>query len=209
MASAAIWPLAALVVYLLCEAGAGSTPLHAFGGIAIPLSVLTVRGVRRINLSRVPHHRWVAALLVAAITLPEGLTVLGTVPRYLNSAFIYPDAHRALSYLANTREPGGVLTNMRLGAVTPSMTGRRTYLGEGVWSLPDPKRRIHQVHWLFYGHPSPARAREFVLSTGARFLLAPCGVWTPLRVVLAPVLSEVRHFGCAAVYTVGPRGQHL
>lgn len=206
-ATSGIWPLAALAVYLLCEVGVGSTPLHAFGGIAVPLSVLTVRGAGRLGLSRVPRHRWVAALLVAAVTVPEGLAVVTTVPRYVNSAFIYPDANRALSYLAHAPQAGGVLTNFRLGAVTPSLTGRHTYIGETTWSQPDPKLRNHRIRWLFYEHPNPARAQAFVLATGARFILAPCHVWTDLQQVLAPVLSAVHHFGCAAVYTVRPRGQ--
>lgn len=206
-ATSRIWPLAALAVYVFCEAGVGSTPLHAFGGIAIPLSVLSVRGVRRIGLGRVPQHRWVAALAVAAITVPAGLAVVSTVPRYVSSAFIYPDAHRALAYLARDPQPGGVLTTWRLGAVTPSMTGRRTYIGEDVWSVPNHKKRDRLVRWLFYGHPSLRRAREFVLSTGARFVLARCHVWTNLHRALAPVLTAVHRFGCATVYTVRPRGQ--
>lgn len=206
VATSRIWPLAALAVYALCQAGVGSTPLHAFGGIAIPLSVLTVRGVRRVGLSRVPRHRWVAALFVAAVTVPAGLAVVRTVPRYVSSAFIFPDAHRALTYLAHDPQPGGVLTAWRLGAVTPSMTGRRSYIGEDVWSVPDHKRRDHKVRWLFYHHPGLVQARQFVLATGARFVLAPCHVTTDLQRALAPVLSAVHHFGCATVYTVRPHG---
>jgi len=202
-----LWLVAALAVYILCNLGVGSTPLHAFGGIAVPLSVLAVRGARRLGLSRVPRHRWLAALLVVAVTVPEGLAVVSSVPRYVNSAFIYPDAHRALTYLAEDPRPGGVLTNLRLGAVIPSMTDRRTYIGETSWSQPDPKLRNHQVRWLFYKHPSPRAAQKFVLATGARFVLAPCHVWTDLRRVLAPILMSVRHFGCAAVYTVRPRAR--
>jgi hypothetical protein len=125
----------------------------------------------------------------------------------VSSAFIFPDAHRALSYLADDREPGGVLTTWRLGAVTPSMTGRRTYIGEDVWSVPHHMRRDRQVRWLFYRHPGLPAAREFVMSTGARFVLAPCHVTTDLHRALAPVLTAVHHFGCATVYTVKPRAQ--
>jgi hypothetical protein len=207
VATSEIWLFAALAVYLLCNIGIGSTPLHAFGGIAVPLSVLTVRGARQLGLSRVPRYRWLAALLVAAVTVPEGVAVLTSVPRYVNSAFIYPNAHRALSYLAENPQPGGVLTNFRLSAVTPSMTGRHTYTGEESWSLPDPKHRNHMVRWLFYEHPRPDRAQEFVRSIGARFILAPCHVKTDLGRVLAPVLAAERHFGCATVYTVKPLGQ--
>ena len=176
-------------------------------GITIPLSVLTVRGVRRIGLGRIPHYRWLAALLVLALTVPAGLAAVSTVPAHLSRAIIAPDVNRALSYLAHDPQPGGVLTTRSLGAVIPGKTGRRTYMGNIFWSVPHPLRRDHKVRWLFYRHPIPLQAREFVLGTGARFVLAPCQVSTDLQRDLAPVLTAVHHFGCATVYTLRPRGQ--
>jgi hypothetical protein len=100
-----------------------------------------------------------------------------------------------------------VLTTQSLGLVTPGMTGRFTYIGDTFWSLPNPGRRQGKVRWLFYHHPESLRAQRFVLATGARFVLAPCGASTDLSQRLAPLLSAVHHFGCATVYTLRARGQ--
>src|SRR6202007_3056187 len=42
-----IWPLAAVAIYLLSASDVSATPLHAFEGITIPLSVLAIGGVQR------------------------------------------------------------------------------------------------------------------------------------------------------------------
>jgi hypothetical protein len=206
-ATSRIWPLAALAVYGLCEAGLGSTPRHAFAGITIPLSVLAVRGVRRTGVEQLRRHRWLAAVLLLAITVPSVVAAVGAVPGRVRSAFIARDGHRALSYLAHDPLPGGVLTTWSLGAVTPAITGRRSYIGNTFWSEPHPQRRARRLQWLFYHRPDPLQAREFVVGTGARFVLAPCHVTTDLEEALAPLLIAVHHFGCATVYTLGPPGR--
>lgn len=202
-----IWPLAAVAVYGLCEAGLGSTPRHAFAGITIPLAVLTVIGVRRIRTERFRPPQWAAALFLVAVTIPTCVIALRSVPGHVSSAFITPDAQRALAYLASDPEPGGVLTTRSLGAVTPGVTGRHTYVGNSFWSLPLPRDRQRRLLWLFYRHPNPLQAQGFVLGTGARFVLAPCQVSTDLQRDLAPLLASVHHFGCATVYTLRPSGQ--
>lgn len=206
VAASRIWPLAAVAVYGLCEAGFGSTPRHAFAGITIPLAVLTVQGVRRVNWRRIPRYRWVAALLVAAVTVPTAAVALDGIPDHLGSALIAPDANRALSYLGRDPQPGGVLTTWTLGAVTPGMTGRHTYIGNSFWSFPHHRRRLREVLWLFYGHPDRVQARRFVVGTGARFVLAPCHTTTDLERALSPVLAETHRFGCATVYTLRTPG---
>jgi hypothetical protein len=207
VAASRIWLLAALAVYAVCEASLGSTPRHAFVGISIPLSVLAVRGVRRIQPHRIPRYRWLAGLCVVALTVPAAVAALGTVPGHIRSAFITSDAKRALSYLAQDSQPGGVLTSSSLAAVTPGMTGRHTYLGNPFWSQPDPRGRGARVRWLFYDHPSRVLAQEFVVGTGARFVLAPCGATTNLQLDLTAVLTAVHRFGCVAVYTLLPHAQ--
>ena len=207
VATSRIWPLAAVAVYGLGEAGLGSTPRHALAGITIPLAVLIVSGARGLGLGRIPRYRWLAALLVAAATVPVALAGVRAAPGRVSSAFIDSEAHSALSYLARDPQPGGVLTTQALGQVTPGMTGRLTYIGDMFWSVPDPTRRQRMVRWLFYHHPGRLRAQRFVLATGARFVLAPCGVTTDLRTGLGPLLSAVHRFGCATVYTLRARGQ--
>ena len=53
-----VWPLAALVVYLLPF---GTFPYHSFQGLAIPLSILAVQGV--LTVWRHPRPLAVAGLL--------------------------------------------------------------------------------------------------------------------------------------------------
>jgi hypothetical protein len=207
VATSRIWLLAALAVYGLCEAGVGSTPRHAFAGITIPLAVLIVGGARRIELGRIPRYRSLTAGLVLAVTVLAGVAVIQGVPARVRPAFIGSDSSHALSYLAHDPQPGGVLTTRSLGAVTPGVTGRRTYIGDNFWSLPDHQRRDEQVRRLFYDHPSPLQARNFVLGTGARFVLAPCQVTTDLQRDLAPALAAINRFGCATLYTLRPGDQ--
>ena len=57
-----IWPLAAILIYVLSASTLSATPLHAFNGITIPLAVLAVTGVRRAAGERLPRaaswSRW-------------------------------------------------------------------------------------------------------------------------------------------------------
>jgi hypothetical protein len=51
---------------------------------------------------------------------------------------------------------------------------------------------------------SAAQARAFVLGTHARFVLSDCSSAANLSRELAPILTGVTRFGCAAVYRIGP-----
>jgi hypothetical protein len=209
------WPIAALVVFVVSATGLSATPLHAFQGITIPLAVLAVQGVQRVGWRRLPYVRWVTALVVAALTIPTTLYELNTArqlaaPTPDNANFIEKDERAALDFLSDDPDPGGVLTRSYLGAAVPGKTGRRTLVGDCLWSQPHCYKRVDKAQALFDGTLRPSAARRFVRRTGARFVLADCTASADLSHILRPMLVSVLSFGCATVYEIGspsrPRG---
>ena len=201
------WPASALAVYAACQLGLGAGPLHAFAGISIPLAVLAAQGVGRLGLGRLPHHGWIAAALAAAATAPASFALISSVPEYIAPSlgwpnFIGADEQRALDALAADPRPGGVLTSYAVGADLPAVTGRRTYVGNCFWSLPDCSARQALVQTLLEQPLPRARAITMVQGTGARFLLAPCGTTAPLARELEGLISNTRGFGCTTVYAL-------
>ncbi len=77
------------------------------------------------------------------------------------------DERDALTYLASDKQPGGVLSRAHLGALVPAKTGRRTFVGDCLWSQPHCDTRLYAVKQLFTGTMTPAAARAFVRQTGA------------------------------------------
>ncbi len=49
---------------------------------------------------------------------------------------------------------------------------------------------------------TPVAAQSFVLSSGARFVLADCQTTADIRTLLGPIIRSAHGFGCAAVYEV-------
>jgi hypothetical protein len=206
-ASAPAWLLAALVVYAISASGAAATPLHAFEGITIPLSVLAVQGLRRLGWSRLRHPRLAGAVLIAAFTLPAGIYELLHARDLVafqpaKASYIRPDEQRALSYLADNPTPGGVIARSYLGALVPAATGRQTLVGDCLWSEPHCAQRLVTVRALFTGGLSPAEAQRIVRQSGARFLLADCRPTVNLSQLLGPIVKSPHAFGCARVYEV-------
>ena len=207
-----IWPLAALVIYLLSGSDVSATPLHAFEGIAIPLSVLAIEGLRRTRVARMPARvgglplRRAAVLSCLAIaTIPATVEELQSVAQLVAPSpgdpnFITPGEQRALRFLAADPKPGGVLTRFYLGSVVPAETGRQTYVGDCLWSQPRCTPRAQLAQLIFEGSLPLDVARAFVTQTGARFVLADCQTHGDLAAALAPVTESVHRFGCAAVY---------
>jgi hypothetical protein len=202
------WPIAALAVFILSGTALGATPLHAFQGITLPLSILAVEGVQRVGLCRLPHRLLLGSLSVAALTIPATAYELDNArnlvaPRAGSANFITRDEDRALDYLDQDPEPGGVIARSYLGALVPGATGRHTFVGDCLWSEPDCARRLVTVRMLFEGSLQTNTARRFVLTSGARFLLADCRPNANLNKLLGVIIRSVRHFGCATVYRVG------
>lgn len=206
-----VWPLAALVIYGLSATELSATPLHAFDGITLPLAVLAVAGVQRAPLRRIPAARLVGWTAVAAATIPATFYELRIANQFMaptpgNANFITAGERSALHYLNRDRTAGGVLTRFYLGAIVPAQTGRRTFVGNCLWSQPLCSPRAQTAQKLFDGSLSTRDARTFVRQSGARFVLADCSTTTDLTRTLSPLLISIRRFGCATVYELDAPG---
>jgi hypothetical protein len=206
-AATRIWPVAAFGIFLLSGTSLGATPLHAFQGITVPLAVLAVEGVQMLGWRRLPRRMLIGTALVALFTIPATLyeineARINVAPGRSGSNFITRGERDALNYLARDREAGGVLTNYHLGVVVPGFTGRRTYVGDCLWSEPNCGGRALNTGWLFGGKATAAAAQTFVLGTGARFVLADCATTADMRNLLGSIVRSEHTFGCAAVYEV-------
>jgi hypothetical protein len=206
--AARAWPLATILVFFQSASAAGATPLHAFGGITLPLAVLAVGGCLRVNWPRVRYGRALVVAVVLLATLPATgyelyVADLNARPTAGNANFITADERQALDYLRRDRTPGGVLTRFYLGSAVPARTGRHTFVGDCIWSEPGCSRRDAWARTLLMGQMPAAEARQFVRSTGARFVLSDCGADADLTQDLRPLLVSVHRFGCAAVYQLG------
>ncbi len=205
--SVRMFPLACLVIYAFSASGASATPLHAFQGITVPLGVLAVQGVAGIRWTRLRHRRLLGAGALALATIPATAYELHLAPQYMgpqtqNANFIQRDERAALDYLQDEREPGGVLSRAYLGLTVPAKTGRKTFIGDCLWSNPDCPRRSQLTNQLFNGQLRPWVARRFVRQSGARFVLADCSTQPRLDGELLPLAATIHRFGCASVYEV-------
>jgi hypothetical protein len=206
------WAPAAIVIYVVSATGLSATPLHAFNGITVPLAVLAVKGVKRTGLRRIPRGRLIAGLAILVGTVPANAYALVyahtfTDPTPGNANFITHDERDALTYLDHDPDPGGVLTQFYLGEVVPARTGRRTFVGDCLWSEPNCMPRSLTTDSLFNGSLGAAAARRFVRQTGARFVLASCAPHVNLLRKLGSLIVSVHRFGCAAVFELEPPAQ--
>ena len=204
------WPLAALLIHVISASDLSATPLHAFQGVTVPLAVLAVQGVRQLRIARLRMARVLAALAVGAATVPAIVFELQSATRVVkpndgNPNFIARDEHRALQFLAHDRDSGGVMTRFYLGTVVPAETGRRTFVGDCLWSQPHCIGRAQIAQMVFDGTLPARAARSFVLDSGARFVLADCKSRPDIDDVMAPIAVSTYRFGCAAVYELAPR----
>lgn len=204
-----VWPAVAVVIYIFSRTGLSATPLHAMDGITIPLAVLAVKGVSHSRLRTIPHAGLVAGALIVLAVIPANAYTMAVAheavdPTPGNANFITTNEHAALRYLAHDPRPGGVLSQFYLGEAVPGATGRRTFVGNCMWSEPNCMPRSENADALFRGQMPVAQARRFVATSGARFLLASCS--TPnvnLQQRLgADLIVSARRFGCATVYEV-------
>ena len=205
-----VWPLAALVVYAVSASALGATPLHAFGGITIPLAVLAVESVARLEVVPAARGRLLAGAAIALLTLPAGVYELVNArdlvaPRVGTARFVARGEQRALDFLRRDPRSGAVVARSYLGALVPGATGRHTFVGNCLWSEPACSSRLVAVRELFTGGMDAPGARVFVTaarSAGARFLLADCRPGPDLSVLLGPLVKSVERFGCARVYVL-------
>jgi hypothetical protein len=204
-----VWGPVAILIYIFSATGLSATPLHAFDGITVPLAVLAVKGVTRTSLHTLPRARLVATAVIALGIIPANAYALATAHKYVdpaggNANFITHDEHTALHYLAKNPDPGGVLTQFYLGEAVPGATGRRTFVGNCLWSEPNCMPRATAADALFRGQDTQAQAQELVRQSGARFLLASCAPHADLARRLGELVVSTTHFGCATVYELEP-----
>ncbi len=194
-----IWPVAALVVYLALNQ---TWFYHALDGLTLPLSILAVRGWRRMRPPRA-----VAVAAVLAVTIPGLVWIVGQVDKTRDGNFFAPGEARALAFLDHAPQPGPVLApRAPLGQAVPAFTGRQTYVGHYEWT-PDMALRAALTEALFAGRLPRAQAIELVRASRATFLASDCSRGrVDLRPTLGPMIVAVRRFGCATVYEVGRAG---
>jgi hypothetical protein len=203
--SARLWPPAALLVWAINESGLGAWSVYAWVGITVPLAVLAVDGAQGWGLARIGHHRWLAGLALAALTIPGTCVMLSrsrgqVAPGHAHQNLISQAENRALAYLAADPLPGSVLSPFPAGDAVPAETGRHTFVGDDRWSEQYTVRDAGAWN-LVHGYLHRRGARALVRRADVRFVLAPCGS-KDLRRVLGPLLRSVRRFGCVSVYAV-------
>ena len=209
-AATMVWPVAAFAEFVISTTRFAATPVHAFQGITIPLAVLAIAGLREIGFSRLRYSLVLGTLLVAALTVPATISELKLAHRMVafrpgDNNFITESEKHALQYLDHDRDPGGVVTRVYLGQLVPGATGRRTFVGDCLWSQPRCPDREGAVHGLFDGDETSSAALQFVnyvVSRKARFLLQDCESNNDLDKLVAPAIVSVHRFGCASVYEV-------
>jgi hypothetical protein len=206
-----VWPVAAVAVFLVSETDGGFA-LHAFLGVNVPLAVLAVQGWcifgKRSASLRQPALAWLAVGILVLPALADQLrwanqTVSASAQApppggHGDAKFVADGERSALNYLAGLSAPGGVLTRSYLGTVVPGLTGRSTYVGDAFWS-PGFVSRATVADDFFLGRMSGTAARAFVRRTGASFMLIDCSSRRQLERTLAPLVTAVQRFGCAAV----------
>jgi hypothetical protein len=213
-----LWPVAVVVICLQSLTSDGGAPLHAFGGVTVPLALLAVNGYTRLRHDRGalrrlwPRQRTVRRVLLAGAlalaTLPATYEEMREAfvqaqPTKGDPNFIQAGERRALTYLKHDHDRGGVLSSRYLGMLVPGYTGRHTYDGNCIWSQPDCQGRQQITKWLLSGRLDTARAQQLVSSSHARFVLVACGAATAkVEAQLQPLTSAVTRFGCASVIEV-------
>ncbi len=209
VAATRLWPVAAFAIYFVSASSVSATPLHAFEGITVPLSILAIQGIRRVGLTRLRFSGLLVGAAVLAATVPAMVIELSDAeatvkPSTGNPNFIAKDEQKALHYLAKDKTPGGVLTRFYLGSVVPAETGRRTFVGDCLWSEPGCTPRAKLTEMMFDGSVPVDLSRWLVQEVGARFVLTDCRTRQDMTAILAPLTQSVHRFGCAAVYTLRP-----
>ena len=188
-----LWPAAALAVYFLLDR---SWFYHALAGLSLPLAILALPGLRRAGVPALA-----LVLLVAAFTIPGSALYVKKLHDEAPQHFLPASEASALSALARSRTPGGVLARPPLGTAVPAFSGRSTWVGHPIWT-PAYAARSARADALFAGRLAPPAAAALVRESGARFVVADCRASPRLPAALAGVMVSARRFGCATVYRV-------
>jgi len=192
-----LWIPAALITYFAVN----SYSSHALDGLSLPLSVLAVRGWRRLRLPAVA-----GVVAIALVTIPGLIYEARALHRVADSPvqeyYLRSSEARALKWVALDAPPGGVLAPVLEAVAIPSQTGRAVWVGHEFWSR-DYNGRLALADGLFDGLLPPAEARALVRVSGARLLVSSCAENADLAPALGSLVASVHRFGCATVYVVG------
>lgn len=185
-----LWPLAASVVYVALDSNSRGAALE---GVALPLSILAVRGWRELSLSR--------GVALAALTL-------AAVPGAAYSAATFHDelGDRSAPYaLAPGEEaavdalkhiPGRVLATPYLSLALPALAGRSSGDPASDAGLDD----------VFDGRVGRAVIQRVIATRRVSVVISDC---LPGRVELAGALRPLgfreQRYGCARMYRRGGR----
>jgi hypothetical protein len=197
-----VWPFAALAVYLL---PVGTFPYHSFQGLVIPLSVLAVMGIA----SRWKPPAWAVIAALLFMVVPGFAHKLEVARHSVHRAgapyYVFPDEVEAMKVLEADERDGLVLSPTYDGYMLPYRTGRDVYIGAFSWT-PDWEERQKPTDDLFEGRLTGEAARDFVRSTGARFVFSDCRPdlisHAELKSLLGDMVEEDREFGCASLFVL-------
>lgn len=191
-----LWVVGGLACFVVIDAFSS----HALEGLGLPVSILAVRGWRRMRLPALA-----GAVAIAAVTIP-GIAYYGRAlhravrgPR--QSYYLTGSESSALRWVRSDAPAGSVLAPPVLANAIPSQSGRRVWVGHEFWSR-DWSSRSSAAEGLFSGTLTPSTARRLVVLSGVRILVSDCDHRFDLAAELRRSLSLVRRFGCASVYVV-------
>jgi hypothetical protein len=196
-----LWPLAALVTYAILP----PYPFHAMNGVTLPLAVLAVRTWPRVTGFRPVRYsprRWVLAIAaIGAVCLPGMIfsclalrsALRSPTPTYLLTS----SQRRALDWLQDHGERGGVASEQDLGEAVPVFTDRPSWLANPVWTR-DHRQRNDLIARILTGKLRGRTARRALLGTGATYLLLGCDDYLPPGDMPPAARLEAR-FGCVRV----------
>jgi hypothetical protein len=188
-----LWVPAALVVYFGLRQ---SWFYHAFVGMSLPLAILGVRGWHRLRLPRV-----VAVMVVLGLTVPGMIFAVQWFETTRRDHFLADGERHALAYLDRSDRAGPVLAPLWLGQAVPAFADRNTWVGHYTWT-PNYGQRVEDAESLFSGTMTAEVARHLVRAVDPAFVVSDCRHRADLTQVMGPLITRVRHFGCATVYEV-------
>ena len=183
-----VWAPVAIVIYIFSATGLSATPLHAFDGITVPLAVLAVKGVTRTSVLRtMPRARLVVgggdrARRHPGQRLRAGHRARVRRPGRRQRQLHHPRRARGAALPGQEPRPGRACSRSSTSARRcPGATGRRTFVGNCLWSEPNCMPRSAAADALFRGQDTRDAGAAAGAQSGARFLLASCAPHADLR----------------------------
>ncbi|MGI8559325.1 MAG: hypothetical protein ACR2ND_13660 [Solirubrobacteraceae bacterium] len=194
-----LWPVAALVLFVLMPSGDRAPVL---GGLTLPLAMLAAQGWQRLRL----RPGWGAAA-VLVMSVPGMFYAAHTFRDYVQDHYVPYTTTRneesALHYVATVSRARPVLATPYIAHLVPSQLdagASRGYDSAGA-SLLAPERTLAVV---FAGGAGAQQVRQVLAREQVSILLTDCRAGHAALSRQLGELGFIRHaFGCATVYTRG------